>query len=147
MCAIRIVLIICHLAYWNCSIGVSATAAMRSTIVISPLRWAYYLCTLIDRFQTLELIVCWLVFFSCLQQQVNYKTHMNIRRMNDRKHHKRSKRASSKVSSMTTKHPPFRTCSNITRGCVYYIMNTSTGKCKQTARVVPRIATATERFG
>lgn len=30
-------------------------------------------------------------------QQVNYKMHMNIRRMNDRKHHKRSKRASSKV--------------------------------------------------
>lgn len=30
-------------------------------------------------------------------QQVNYKQHMNIRRMNDRKHHKRSKRSSSKV--------------------------------------------------
>ncbi|KAG4073521.1 hypothetical protein HA402_000745 [Bradysia odoriphaga] len=32
-------------------------------------------------------------------QQVNYKMHMNIRRMNDRKHHKRSKRGSSKESS------------------------------------------------
>lgn len=35
-------------------------------------------------------------------QQVNYKMHMNIRRMNDRKHHKRSKRSSSKVSAMGT---------------------------------------------
>lgn len=40
-----------------------------------------------------------MIFFSiCHVQQVNYKMHMNIRRMNDRKHHKRSKRGSGKVS-------------------------------------------------
>lgn len=36
-------------------------------------------------------------FYFSILQQVNYKLHMNIRRMNDRKHHKRSKRGSSKV--------------------------------------------------
>lgn len=38
------------------------------------------------------------IFFLFHLQQVNYKMHMNIRRMNDRKHHKRSKRGSSKVT-------------------------------------------------
>lgn len=38
--------------------------------------------------------------FVFVLQQVNYKMHMNIRRMNDRKHHKRSKRGSSKVKSI-----------------------------------------------
>lgn len=40
-------------------------------------------------------VSCFVLF---VQQQVNYKMHMNIRRTTDRKHHKRSKRGSAKVS-------------------------------------------------
>lgn len=35
-------------------------------------------------------------------QQVNYKMHMNFRRTTDRKHHKRSKRGSTKVSEIAS---------------------------------------------
>lgn len=43
-------------------------------------------------------------FVLFIQQQVNYKMHMNIRRTTDRKHHKRSKRGSGKVSEIEQRY-------------------------------------------